>query len=362
MSSVSSSRAILEKFNAGKELLKALDLFENAVVSGAAIVAGAKLVSEASGKPVSAAGLEPAPGDSDQASILDNIHKDTKQKTTATSELSVESKDGSVFKGFAAVVLCQLFGKLAADAGVESPRFLSPDASVYQSAKDLGAIEATVKVNSGYLFPLPSALLFIERPPMFIPTSDVRCYEFARAGGTSVTFDLILHMKSVDGRGEIVEFSQLDRAELGRLHSYLEKSKMKKEEEGGEEEAGSDDGEDGGDDSDEDSEDDDFDPEAPECEDDGRAARRPSKRLKTDAGGSGGGAASGKLEDGDDEEEEEEEDEGDGGGSEEDEESSDESYDSGDSDVELEDEEGISAGHLRSLMSADKLWLSNSSR
>ncbi len=96
--------------------------------------------------------------------------------------------------------------------------------ALYSTHVDDLAIAATVKVNPGFLFPLPRAFCFVERPPMLIPHSDIRGYELARAGGSSVTFDLLLHLKA---GGAPVEFSQLDRVELGRLQSYLEASKLK---------------------------------------------------------------------------------------------------------------------------------------
>lgn len=47
--------------------------------------------------------------------------------------------------------------------------------------------------------------------------------ELCRAGGSSSTFDLVLHLKG----GELVEFSQIDRSELGRLQSYIAQCKIK---------------------------------------------------------------------------------------------------------------------------------------
>ena len=92
------------------------------------------------------------------------------------------------------------------------------------------AIEATVKVSPGFLFPLPSAFCFVERPQIFLSHSDIRCYELLRRGAT---FDLHLYPKpgstgaAGGAKAAPLEFSQLDLAELGRLISYLERSKLK---------------------------------------------------------------------------------------------------------------------------------------
>lgn len=45
---------------------------------------------------------------------------------------------------------------------------------------------------------------------------------FARAGGTSATFDLEVHLRS----GETIEFSQIGQGELGRLQSYFLRMKI----------------------------------------------------------------------------------------------------------------------------------------
>ena len=53
--------------------------------------------------------------------------------------------------------------------------------------------------------------------------SNCRYVEFLRVGGTSSTFDLSIKMTS----GQTIEFSQIDRNEVGSLQSYVSKCKLK---------------------------------------------------------------------------------------------------------------------------------------
>lgn len=52
---------------------------------------------------------------------------------------------------------------------------------------------------------------------LWIDHEQIKAVEFARAGGSSHTFDLFLHTK--DGRS--LEFSSIDRSELGAVSSYV---------------------------------------------------------------------------------------------------------------------------------------------
>lgn len=53
-------------------------------------------------------------------------------------------------------------------------------------------MSAVVKVSHGHLFPLPGALLFVEKPALFVPHADVLGAEWRRV--QSATFDLVLHV------------------------------------------------------------------------------------------------------------------------------------------------------------------------
>jgi hypothetical protein len=136
-------------------------------------------------------------------------------QTTATSDMSLPNPKGTGdIKGKAVIVLCRVFGSM----GVSASSFISPDPTIFQSAtKAAAGVEAYIKAKCGFLFPMSAGLCFLESPATFIPKSAIRCFEFARANGASVTFDLFVHLK--DGNHQ--EFSQIDRSELGPLQSYI---------------------------------------------------------------------------------------------------------------------------------------------
>ncbi|MEW5304078.1 MAG: hypothetical protein WDW36_006712 [Sanguina aurantia] len=154
-----------------------------------------------------------------------------------TEEMSVTCGSGQVLEGIAPVVLCSAFGLPL--ISIPPELFLSPDPEVYLSNKDLCAVGAVMKVNPGFLFPLPTALCFVERPPLFIPHSSIQSYEFGRTGGGSSTFDLLVFLHpppraaAAPGSGKAsrppapLEFSQIHSSELGRLRSYFERLRFK---------------------------------------------------------------------------------------------------------------------------------------
>lgn len=122
-------------------------------------------------------------------------------------------------QGPSVVVLCQALGMM----GVPPSAFCSPSSDVFQSSHKGLAISAFVKVNQGWLFPLDSALCFVEKPPMLIPHSEIKSVELGRAGGMSATFDLIIHLKS----GDNVEFGQIGAEELANMSRYIADKKFK---------------------------------------------------------------------------------------------------------------------------------------
>ncbi|EFJ49366.1 hypothetical protein VOLCADRAFT_89719 [Volvox carteri f. nagariensis] len=173
-------------------------------------------------------------------------------QTLESDSLTATASSGEVLEGPVAAVVCQAVGMCIPNFA----NFLAPEPEVYKSARGHVAVPAVVKVNSGLLFPLPGAVLFAERPAIFIPHSDILGVEYRRP--QSATFDLVVHTKSgtAGGAGEAsasgpagaaasggggvavpasapqqqqqqVEFSQIDRGELGRLQSYFATSKIR---------------------------------------------------------------------------------------------------------------------------------------
>ncbi|KAF5841682.1 histone chaperone Rttp106-like-domain-containing protein [Dunaliella salina] len=246
-------------------------------------------------------------------------------------------------------------------AGITS--FVSPDPELYTNSKGEVAVPAVFKVNDGFLFPMPSgALCFIERPAMYIPYESIRYVSFARMGGTSSTFDLQVHLRS----GETIEFSQIAQGEGGRLQSYCSRVKIKTSAEeaaaaearaaAARERAAANDGAgpsgvnaeaaevDEEDSSDE--EDEDFDPSEEEGGSSHRASRGAKRKRES---GEGAGPSTSKA--AESEEDIGEDDEDSDGEDEEDDNSSDED---GSEDIEVVDEDTITAADIAQDMARDR--------
>ncbi|PNW86518.1 hypothetical protein CHLRE_02g089850v5 [Chlamydomonas reinhardtii] len=289
-------------------------------------------------------------------------------QTLETEELRAVTSKGEALDGPAAAVLCEALALVK--PGFEE--FIAPDPDLFRTAKGHLGVSAYVKASPGHLFPLRGGLLFAERPPMFLPLADVLAVEYRRP--QSATFDLVLHVRPREGGSgssssssvQQLEFSQVDKAEMGRLQSYFATCKIKLYDpaapprlDGGAAAAGAQAaaaaaggssggayGEDAeGDDDESDEDDEDFDPSELQRLESGRA----TKRQRTGASGSGAGpstskaaAAAAEDEDEDDEAEADDED----AESDEDEEEED-SYDEDEELADLTDEEDMAAEAVR---------------
>ncbi|KIZ02697.1 hypothetical protein MNEG_5261 [Monoraphidium neglectum] len=126
---------------------------------------------------------------------------------------------GPTLAGPAAVVLCQLLGAHIPD--ILDDTFTSSDPSVFKASSGDLAISANVRTASGWLFPLPGALLFLGKPAHFLRHSEIAGVEFARLG-TSSTFDLTVHVRG----GGRVEFGQVGQGEAPRLQAYVQERRL----------------------------------------------------------------------------------------------------------------------------------------
>lgn len=95
--------------------------------------------------------------------------------------------------------------------------------SVRGTAAGETALSAYHKVNQGWLFPMRSAICFVERPALLLALEDIAYVDFARANNVSSTFDLVVKLKD----GGTVEFTQIDRPDLGKLQSYVSTARIK---------------------------------------------------------------------------------------------------------------------------------------
>ncbi|GAB4814060.1 hypothetical protein N2152v2_001106 [Parachlorella kessleri] len=278
-------------------------------------------------------------------------------QTTADGQLDIPHPQipEKRMQGPAAVVVCEAFGSM----NLPPSTFCSPDGEAFRSAAGYPGCEAYVKASQGTLFPMAQGLVFLERPAVFIPRAAIRHVEFARAGGTSSTFDLYVHKRD----GSTQEFSNIDRSEIGAFEDYVRRCKLavgtgessSDEEEqtpgegpgaGGADGSGSELGQAGADSESGDPEDEDFDPDSggsSSSDEDGEGgeaggAGTPSAGRQRGgsgaASGSAGGARSSDAES-------------------EDESSADSEDDESDDDASVVSEEGFSKGQLQSMMQAE---------
>ncbi|KAI8342238.1 hypothetical protein BD560DRAFT_493380 [Blakeslea trispora] len=104
----------------------------------------------------------------------------------------------------------------------------------YKSHHGANALKCSMKANEGFLYPLEKSLLFIPKPPTFIPLNEISVVTFSRvgnqSGGSSRTFDMKINLKS----GNDIQFSSINREEYANLEDYLKQKKIKIKSEGNE--------------------------------------------------------------------------------------------------------------------------------
>lgn len=97
------------------------------------------------------------------------------------------------------------------------------------SGGDKSAISCQVKVTDGFLYPLKTSLIFIQKPILYIRHKDIKYVEFSRigasAGGTGRSFDLTI--VNIDEGTANETFKNIDKKELKVLMQYFKDSKIK---------------------------------------------------------------------------------------------------------------------------------------
>ena len=127
---------------------------------------------------------------------------------------------GASLAGNTAVVLCQALGKV----GVPPSAFLAPSPSVFRGVGGGPAVRAAVRADQGFAFPLASALAFVKKPALLLPTASLAAVELRRTEGGSSTFDVVLHFKDGSPGADLaapIELSSLPRDDLPPLKTWL---------------------------------------------------------------------------------------------------------------------------------------------
>lgn len=87
------------------------------------------------------------------------------------------------------------------------------------------AVKCSMKANEGQLYPLADSFLFLPKPPMHLPYSEISQVSFSRVSGGR-TFDLTVLMR----KGQEFGFSSLDKEAMPLLELFLAKRVRVKQE------------------------------------------------------------------------------------------------------------------------------------
>lgn len=98
----------------------------------------------------------------------------------------------------------------------------------FKSSKGHEAIKCSVKASDGYLYPLKSSLIFINKPISYIKLSEIKYVEFSRVGSSGMpssrSFDLTV-AKLTDNSN--ITFAGIDKDEYKNLSAYLKEKGIK---------------------------------------------------------------------------------------------------------------------------------------
>lgn len=96
----------------------------------------------------------------------------------------------------------------------------------YLSNDSLIAISCSLKANEGQIYPLEKCLLFVTKPTLLIPYSEIQSITFSRVGQGSAqrTFDMEV---STRNGGLTHTFGNIDRSEQPLLESYFKSKNLK---------------------------------------------------------------------------------------------------------------------------------------
>lgn len=110
--------------------------------------------------------------------------------------------------------------------GLTNRRMIVPGS--FSSVHFQAAVSCSLKASEGYLYPLESCFLFIPKPTVYIPLSEIKVITFSRVGGqvstSSRTFDMTITLLNNGGEHQ---FSNIDREEQNNIESYIKSKNIK---------------------------------------------------------------------------------------------------------------------------------------
>lgn len=99
----------------------------------------------------------------------------------------------------------------------------------FNSVHVQAGVTCSLKASEGYIYPLETCFMFIPKPTVYIPLSEIKVITFSRVGGTqgstsSRTFDMAITLLNNGGEHQ---FSNIDREEQSNLETYIKSKGIK---------------------------------------------------------------------------------------------------------------------------------------
>ncbi|SCV04874.1 LANO_0G13322g1_1 [Lachancea nothofagi CBS 11611] len=97
----------------------------------------------------------------------------------------------------------------------------------YKSKYEQCAVSCSLKANEGHLYPLDNAFLFLTKPTIYMPFSEVSMVNISRAGKTTTsarTFDLEVILRA---NGGTTTFANISKEEQQLLESFLKSKNLR---------------------------------------------------------------------------------------------------------------------------------------
>lgn len=110
--------------------------------------------------------------------------------------------------------------------GLTGRRMIVPGS--FSSVHAQAGVSCSLKASEGYIFPLETCFMFVPKPTVYIPLSEIKFVTFSRVGAqvssSSRTFDMSITL--INNGGEH-QFSNIDREEQSNLESYIKSKNIK---------------------------------------------------------------------------------------------------------------------------------------
>lgn len=96
----------------------------------------------------------------------------------------------------------------------------------FTSTHDQAGVSCSLKASEGYLYPLEKCFMFVPKPTVYIPHSEISHITFSRVGqsSTSRTFDMTFSLRGGSGQHQ---FSNIDREEQKGLEDFIKSKGIK---------------------------------------------------------------------------------------------------------------------------------------